>query len=85
MYLILGATPCCDVFRYVRCFWLKFEYCQFFSATFAVFVVFFVWPGLCNDVAPDHTHFFDLQHPACHNRVAKPAEHVVANNVTICK
>lgn len=26
-----------------------------------------VWPGLCNKVAPQHAHLFDLQDPTCHN------------------
>ena len=26
-----------------------------------------VWPGSCNNVAPEHAHCFELQHPACRN------------------
>ena len=65
------VATCCDVLQHVGCYWLKFENCQIFQATFV-------------DVARCCRACTLVRHATRCNKVAKRVQHVEPNNVAIC-
>ena len=65
---------CCDMMGHIGCCWLKFENGQVFHATFVDVVCLLVWPGSCNNVAPGHAHYFDVQYPTCRNTLQQGSQ-----------